>query len=282
MFDLFRPMEALAQREQRLHYRQFLADRDGTPDVAARTLSHREERLTRFLNPGIQPRELDRGLFDAQYARFDASRRTSPEALLLLTLVKMNAAEAFGVDSSYPKALRRARSLEDDLELILLIEETYHTKILLSSALLYDIAVDAPYSPPAGLRLLIAGIEHAPEAIARPLTLAAEILGTVSFLGLLHAARRICASDPELRDAVEERLTDVLIDEIGHISFNRMCLAERGLARARSLLPWVARGLGGAIPEFEALGLEVSSRGVDDLLSARRLPEAVRQAAFIA
>jgi hypothetical protein len=275
-------MPADAQREQRARYREFLADRDGTPDVAARTLSHRAARLARFLRPSLAPRELDRGLFEAQYARFDPSRRTSPEALLILTLVKVNAAEAFGVDSSYPKALRRARSRGDDLELILLIEETYHTKILLSSALLYGIVVQAPYHPPAGLRLLIAGIEHAPEAIARPLTLAAEVLGAVSFLNLLHAARQIFGADPELRDAVEERLTDVLIDEIGHISFNRMCLNERGLERARSFLPWVARGLGGAIPEFNALGLEVSSRSVDDILGSRRLPEAVRQAAFIA
>jgi hypothetical protein len=76
MVDLFRPMGPEAQREQRRCYRQFLADRDGTPDVAARTLSHREERLTRFLHPVLAPRELDRGLFDAPYARFDASRRS--------------------------------------------------------------------------------------------------------------------------------------------------------------------------------------------------------------
>jgi len=282
MFDLFRPMLPEAQHEQRLGYRQFLAARDGAPDVAARTLSHREGRLQAFLSPRLAPRELDRRLFDAQYARFDASRATSREALLILTLVKVNAAEAYGVNSSFPAALRRAQALDDDLELILLIEETYHTKILLSSALLYGISVDAPYTPPAALRLLIAGIEHAPQAIARPLTLASEILGTVAFLKLLYATREICSSDPELRDAVEERLTDVLVDEIGHISFNRMCLGKSGLERARSLLPWVARGLSGAIPEFGALGLDVTSRGVEEVLSSSQLPEAVRRAAFIA
>jgi len=282
MFDLFRPLPPEAQREQRLAYRSFLADRDGTPDIAARTLSYREERMKLFLRPGLAPRELDRGSFEAQYARFDPSRPTSREALLILALVKVNAAEAYGVNSSYPKALRRARALDDDLELMLLIEETYHTKILLSSALLYGIAVDGPYTPPPSLRLLIAGIEHAPEVLARPLTMAAEILGTALFSNLLHVARDVCQADPELRDALEERLTDVLIDEIGHISFNRMCLGERGLERVRSLLPWVARGLAGAMPELGALGLEVTGRGIEDVLSARRLPESVRQAAFIA
>jgi hypothetical protein len=280
--NVFCPMLPAVRREQRVRYRQFLADRDGVPDVESRTLSRREERLSRFLHPLLESRELDRGLFDAQYARFDASRPTSRQMLLILTLVKVNAAEAFGVNSTYPKALRKARLLDDDLELMLLLEETYHTKILLSSALLYGIEVQAPYTPPAGLRALIAGIEYAPETISRPLTLAAEVLGTVAFLNLLYAAREISSGDPELRDALEERLTDVLIDEIGHISFNRMCLGEPGLARARKLLPWVARGLNGAVPEFKALGLEVSCQGLDALLTSKRLPESVRCAAFIA
>lgn len=282
MIDLFRPLAPAAQREQRRAYRRFLADRDGTPDIAARTLSNREARLKRFLAPSLAPRALDRAAFDAQYARFDPARATSREALLVLTLVKVNGAESYGVNGSYPTALRRAQAQDDDLELILLIEETYHTQILLSSALLFGITVEAPYVPPPSLRLLIAGIEHAPEALARPLTLAAEILGATAFLALLHAARDIFGADGELCDAVEERLSDVLVDEIGHISFNRLCLGERGLARARSLLPWVARGLAGAIPEFRALGLELEARGVDELFDPRRLPESVRRQAFIA
>ena len=189
MLDIFSPMHPTEQREKRVTYRRFLADRDGAPDVERRTLSRREETMTRFERPLAGRRALDRALFDAQYARFDPSRPTPDEMLLLLTLVKVNAAEAFGVNSTYNQALRQATANQDDLELVLLIEETYHTKILLSSTRLYGLDVHGPYTPPLALRALIGGIAHAPEAVSRPLTMASEIFGTLSFLKLLHATR---------------------------------------------------------------------------------------------
>ncbi|MEP7051111.1 MAG: hypothetical protein ABJB12_12200 [Pseudomonadota bacterium] len=282
MIDIFSPMSSDARREQRVAYRGFLAERDGVPDLERRTLSRREQSLGRFMLPLAAQRGLDRPLFASQYAKFDRARATSPELLLLITLVKVNAAEAFGVNSTYEQAFRRAAHEQDDLELVLLIEETYHTKILLSTARLYGMDVQAPYTPPTALRALIGGIAHAPEFLSRPLTLASEIFGTLSFLKLLQAARTILKHDPELRDAVEERLTEVLIDEIGHIAFNRMCLGRAGLAQARAMLPLVARGLRNAMPEFEALGVELSCAGAESVTTSAALPEEVRRAAFIA
>lgn len=282
MLDIFAPMKSAARQEHRLAYRKFLADRDGLADVEQRTLSRREQTMSRFLRPLAVERELDRALFAAQYEKFDRTRRTPPEMLLLITLVKVNAAEAFGVNSTYERALRRATAEQDDLELILLIEESYHTKILLSSARLYGMDVQAPYEPPTALRALIGGIASTPEFLSRPLTLASEIFGTLSFLKLLYAARSVLKHDPELRDAVEERLTEVLIDEIGHIAFNRMCLGRAGLAQARAMLPLVARGLRSAMPEFEALGIELSHEGAESITTSQSLPEEVRRAAFVA
>lgn len=282
MIDIFSPMNSEARAEQRLAYRSFLANRDGIPDLERRTLSRREENMTRFMRPLASRRELDRTLFGSQFEKFDPARATSPEMLLLITLVKANAAEAFGVDSTYEVALHRATQEQDDLELVLLIEESYHTKILLSTARLYGMDVQAPYTPPTALRALIGGIAHAPEFISRPLILASEILGTLSFLQLLHAARAILKHDPELRDAVEERLTEVLIDEIGHIAFNRMCLGRAGLARARAMLPLVALGFRNTMPEFEALGIRLSCAGAESVTTSAALPEAVRRAAFVA
>lgn len=282
MPDIFAPMKPAARREQRVAYRNFLAERDGVPDVQRRTLSRREESMARFQRPLARERALDRALFQAQYERFDPARDTPLEMLLLMTLVKVNAAEAFGVSSTYEQALARASESEDDLELVLLIEESYHTKILLSSALLYGVDVQAPYTPPTALRALIGGIARAPEFVSRPLTLASEIFGTLGFLKLLSAARSILKHDPELRDAVEERLVEILIDEVGHITFNRMCLGRAGLVQTRALLPLVASGLRGAIPEFGALGIDLSSRGAERIMSSDGLPEEVRRAAFIA
>jgi hypothetical protein len=280
MLDLFSPLPVDARREHRTAYRQFLADRDGVLDVERRTLSRREEMMARHLRPVPHPRPLDRPLFDKQYADFDPRVETSPEMLLLLAIVKTNAAEAYGVSQGVASASKLLSKGHDDLELLLLVEETYHTKILLSTSLLYGVEVTAPYTPRAALRAIIGTIVTLPEFMARPLTLAAEIVGTIMFMNLLHLSARLLKDEPELRDAVEERVTEILTDELGHISYNRMCLGGAGLAQARVLVTLVALGLKNAIPEFSVLGLAPSPD--THAIAPTSLPEVVRRSAYLA
>jgi hypothetical protein len=284
MPDLFVALSPAARREQRASYYQFLLARDGALDVEKRTLSHREEGMVRYSKALPSVRQLDRKLFEDQYAAFDASIPTPPEVLLLLALVKVNAAEAYGVNTNFDKALRKLTLQGDPLELTLLVEELYHTRILLSSAVLYGMEINAPYKPSTGLRALIHGIGHSPEFLSRALTLAGEIMGTLFFLELLGKAGQILRHDAELRDAIEERLCEIMIDEIGHISFNRMLLGSGGLALARSILPLVATALSGAIPEVAVLGAlpTASESDLTALATGRGLPEHVRRVAFLA
>jgi hypothetical protein len=145
--------------------------------------------------------------------------------------------------------------------------------------------VTAPYEPPATLRAFISAVAVAPEAIARPLTLAGEIMGTLLFVNMLESARRHLAHDPELRDAFEERIVDVLIDEIGHISYNRMHMSTICLAQTRALVPFVVGGLSSAAPELVRLGLlpRHPCRSIVALLrEPAQLPECVRKQAFFA
>lgn len=281
MTDLFAPLSPAARSDSRRAYRSFLADRDGTLDVTRRTLSLREARMARHLRPFPRPRPLDRALFERQYRAFDRKVETPADVLLLLALVKTNAAEAYGVNRAFDKVYRRAVREKDDVELVLLVEETYHTKILLSTSNLYGVEVTAPFSPKAALRAIIGGIADMPEVVSRPMTLAAEILGTLGFLKLLGAAGRVLEHDPELRDEVEERIIEILVDEIGHVSFNRACLGAPGLAQARLLLPLVARGFKSQIGEIDALGITLAAEP-EALVGPRSLlPEAVRAAAFL-
>ena len=284
MLDVFSPMQPDEQRSKRSDYRQFLIERDGTPDLERRTLTRREAGMARYTSPLSRLREIDRALFQRQYARFSPKCQMPAEAALLMALVKINGAEAYAVEQNYDLVRDRhlRRQGEDDIELLLHIEETYHTRILLSSAALYGLSIDAPFRPPAGFRALITSITRGPERLSRPLVLAGEIVGMITFTNLLHAARDILKHDPELRDAIEERVTEVLIDEIGHISFNRMLLGPAGLALARQLLPLVAAGSAQAVPVLGALGLKPSAAGAADITSSARLPAAVREAAFLA
>jgi hypothetical protein len=281
MSSAFSALPVEARREQRLAYRSFLEARDGAVDVERRTLSRREERMHRFLTPAASTREIDRALFDEQYARYDARRETSREVLLLLALVKINAAEAYGVERMIEPLKARVRKDADDLELVVTIEEDYHTKILLSASVLYGMSITAPYRPRASLRALMGAIATVSHSMSRPIILVAELLGTTYFLDLLRVAREVLRDLPEVRDAVEERLIDVIIDEVGHVSYNRLCLGPLGLAQARMICPIVAAGLGDVVPEFRTLGLTLGTN-VDRPLFERELPEQVRREAFFA
>ncbi len=281
MHDLYSPLAVDARRESRAQYRQYLVDRDGVLDLERRTLSRREQLMERHLRPVADPRPLDRPLFDAQYADFKPGVETPPEMLLLLALVKTNAAEAYGVSQTIEKTYRRLmKGQEDDVELMLLVEETYHTKILLSTSLLYGVEVTAPFTPAAALKMLIGSIATLPQFLSRPLVLAGEILGTIMFMNLLQVSERVLKHDPELRDGVQERLTEILVDELGHVSFNRMCLGGAGLAQARALVPMVALALRSTIPEYSALGLVPSPD--TQVIAPTSLPEVVRRTAYLA
>jgi len=278
--EVFTAVPKDARASIRREYRSFLHARDGEVDLEKRTLSRREKDMGRFLIRGR--REIDHDLFESQYIRFDPKKKTSNEELLLLSLVKVNAAESYGVAQTIEPALAAAASGADDTELVLLVEEFYHTKILLSAACLYGLEVGAAAEPHVGLRALVASIASLPQTLARPLTLAGEIMGVLTFLELLDVARRVLAHAPEVRDAVEERLCEILIDELGHVSFQRLCMGPIGLLQAKALLPMVAFGLKGAIPEVSALGARFSSPLARiDALAADDLPETVRKRAFI-
>ncbi len=284
LVDIFRPLAPEARRENLAAYKSFLAARDGALDLEKNQLRRREEGMLRYERPLSRIREIDRDLFAAQYASFNPKVETPPEVLLLVALVKVNGAEAYGVHKTFDKVLRRAMKNDDTNEITLLVEETYHTRILLSTALSYGIDVKTAYKPPTALRALITTIGKSPMFLARPLTLASEVLGILMFLNLLEKSRVILRHDPELRDAVEERLSEIITDELGHMTFNRSCLGAAGIAQARMLLPIVATGLSGTFPDLNALGTmsSASDEDVASLVSGRRLPEQVARSAFIA
>jgi hypothetical protein len=283
LIDVFRHVPLEARRENLAAYQAFLNDRDGALDLDKKQLRRREEGMLRYEKPLPRIRDIDRELFAKQYQSFDPKAEMAPELLLLLALVKMNAAEAYAVNVGYERTLRRAVKNHDSCELIATVEETYHTRILVSTAQLYGVEVDAAYEPPAALRGLIGTIVRSPTALARPLTLASEVLAVLMFINLLEKSRVVLRHDPELRDSVEERICEIMTDEIGHMSYNRNCVGPVGMMQARALLPMVALGLSGVFPELNALGAMSAASGdeITSLVTGRRLPGQVVQSAFV-
>jgi hypothetical protein len=284
MRDLFATASKDLRRAKLQEYEAYLSERDGEMNLQERTLAKRELGMQRFETPPPVPRNLDAEEFQRQYVKFDRKRALSAEMLMLLSLVKVNAAEAWGVTRSFQKAMDLALRAGDKTELLILCEETYHTRILLSAANLYGIEVNDPYVPPSGLRILIGGIVSAPKSIARPLTLAGEIIGTLAFTKLLSLVPSVLKDAPEVRDAIEERLIEICTDEHGHVSYNRLLSNAIELAETRLLLPLTARALSSALPELCMLGAFPRNvlQDLALLTDPKKLPEAVRRNAFMA
>ncbi len=280
MFNAFTALPKEARAEHLAASRSYLGARAGDPDVGRRQLSRREALMGRY-SSFRSDRTLDKELSDKHNQESDPQVPTSPEMLLWPALVKINAAEAFGVNAHFATALARAvKALEDgndDIDLTLLVEESYHTRILLSTASIYGFEIEQPFVPPFSLRTLIAMLGSVPPTLSRPLVLASELLGTVAFMGLFVRAGEVLRDQPEIRDAVEERIIEVLVDEVGHVTFNRLCLGSFGLSQARALLPMVAMGMKNVIPEMNVLGAKFTS----DTSILKRMPEEVKRAAFV-
>jgi hypothetical protein len=283
MFDLFAAAPKDLRRARLQEYRHYLVDRDGEMDLQQRTLSRREEAIRRYESRPALVRDMDEVEFRKQYAAFEKRKMLAPEMLLLLALVKVNSAEAYGVARNFNRTMDRALKDDNDSELRILLEEGYHTRILLSTANRYGIEIREPYHPPSALRVLIGGIATAPMAIARPLTLAGEIIATLMFAKLVGVTQRVLKHDPETRDAVTERVVEICTDECGHISYNRMHMGPADLAQTRLILPMTARIMASVFPELVALGAyPVDVMQELPLLDPRRLPECVRDQAFVA
>ncbi len=282
MPSLFEPPAPESVQGELRAYAAYLEQHDGAPDFERRTLSARERETVRFERaPTCYDGPFDDALFERQLRRYDDAVPTSPEMQLLLCLVKVNANEAYGVERVLARPLPE-KGIAAWLHHVVLLEEGYHTRLLLSSARLFGVRVAETAPPVAITRTLVAGIASLPDVVARPVTLAAEAIGIATFLRAIGAVRRVFASRPALRDALEERIARVLVDEIGHLSFHRLIARPGTFGALHALLPAVALGTRGALREAELLGiLPVPVREAWSL-DVRKLPDEVRRQAFVA
>ena len=259
-------------------YMRYLDRRDGETAADGETLARREESLARLRAQKVRfTGEVDLQLFNDQYQRFSHSRKTPPELMLLLAFVKINSHEAFAVD-----AVTRIRKHIPAAEKRVINQERYHTQLLLSAADLFGVPVTGAALPPRTLKVMVAGLARTPSWIMHPVTMAAELLGVASFKRLLTATRRVLRHQPELRDAMEERVMEVFTDEVGHLSYNRLRLGASGMAAVKLMLPALLTGFKGTLPELDLLcGGPMTAADVAGV-SFEDMPQAARDRAFVA
>ena len=114
----------------------------------------------------------------------------------------------------------------------------------------------------------------------RQFVLASEVHGIYLFSWVLERIQALLKNEPELRDAMSQRLIEVLIDEVGHVTYNRLVIGSDNLGLAKYLTHNISKSAALITPELKALGYDkkvVAGFGAFDF---NKLPEEVRRRSF--
>jgi hypothetical protein len=255
----FDPFAVLTHEERERHlsaYGRFLAERDGEPDLERRVLPRREAWFAELEKKPVAWR----GAIDNDgFARQQRGERTGPldaRTVWLVAIAKSNEGERYGVEIElerfYGPDAAENRANADRLYLHLMLEEHYHTKILLEACRACGLSVE-PRVPPWTQRWLIHGMQYLPERLRWIPVLAGEVLGTAVFRRLRDACD-LFAEEPEVEARLRHLLDEIALDEALHVAYLRARLGPVAVRAARWLLPLVAASVTRGVPQLTALG----------------------------
>lgn len=239
---LFTPLPPAARARIGSDFIAFARERDGEPDVKRRLLSRREE-FFRRLESRPRPPWDGEPVSQADFDDFFQGRRPMREALpltsWLVRVARANEGEGWGVDyllerGGFDGLGRGGQTLapRDFADL----EETYHTRLMRAAVNLFGVDYELR-DPPRVIQGSVRLMAHLPQRASYMLLLAGEMMGTVAFAQMQAEGSRLLADHPAVAAWVRELLDEILIDEVGHVTFLLGCMngwqlgIVRGLAR---------------------------------------------------
>jgi len=229
LFTALPPAERRALGER---YLAFVRERDGEPDLARRTLARRESwfaQLRTAAVPAWTGERIDPTAFKQWHLGERTLRDASPLVVWLVALARANEGEEWGVDYLLDRGgfqgLGKHGALQprDFADL----EETYHTRIFKEIVALFGLDFELR-PPPRPIQQSVKLMAYLPESLSFTLLAAGELMGTVAFLELAERAERLLAAHPALLTRVRDLLDEILIDEVGHVTY---LLGSMGPAR---------------------------------------------------
>jgi len=254
-FDPFRTLDAGQRRRHLEGYRRHLERRNGTPDLAARTLSRREQALREIESKSVEwEGEIDPYGFFAHFFDHSAPPAIDARTLWLLVAAKINEGESYGVDLELKAFLERGQEDVDPIELQLMLEEQYHSRILVEACRTCGIELTLQ-TPRWGQRWMIHLIQILPERLRWIPVLTGEVLGA-HLLKVLLDHCHLFAAEPEVEARLRFLLGEIWLDEVFHVAFLRARLQPRAIRMARAMLPLAMRTLMNGIPELSVLGCD--------------------------
>jgi hypothetical protein len=257
---LFTPLPPALRRTLPDDYVAFVRERDGDPDVAARTLSKREawfEALRRTPAPVWRGERVGPADFAAWHRGERALCEASPLTVWLVAIARANEGEGWGVDYLLARGgfqglgrggVLKPRDFAD-------LEETYHTRIFREIVRLFGLDFEMR-DPPVPIQRSVKVMARLPERLSFILLAAGELMGTVAFLRLASWGDDLLAGHAAVQERVRALLDEVLVDEVGHVTYllGSMSRFELSLVRRLALayLAYSRRSYGGDHQESSA------------------------------
>lgn len=220
---LFQPLPEAQRRRIAEDFVAFALRRDGTPDVRRRSLAARDAFFVELATRA--PVRWEGAPIDAaEFERWHRRERSLAGAPALIAwLVKVaraNEGEGWGVEYLLARGgfdglgaggRLQPRDFAD-------LEETYHTRLLREVVRLFGVDY-ALRTPPWAVQQSVKLMAHLPQRASYMLLLAGELMGTVAFAHMARQGERLLGAQPALCARVRELLDEILVDEVGHVTF---------------------------------------------------------------
>lgn len=236
---LFTPLSAEARARIADDFIAFALTRDGEPNVRQRTLARREA-FFRELASQSAPAWEGEPVSQSDFTRWHVGERplldAPPLIVWLVRIARAQEGEGWGVDYLLSrggfdglgqKGRLRPRDFAD-------LEEVYHTRIMHEVVRLFGVDFELRV-PPQSIQQPVKLMAHLPQRASYLLLLAGELMGTVAFSMLAAKGERLLEGYPAIQARVRLLLDEILVDEIGHVTFLLGSMTAWELAIIRQL-----------------------------------------------
>lgn len=252
VLDPFRILDKDEKQQQINSYLNYLKQADGERDIRNKSLSKRDERFADF----EQKLETERSSsvpLDEIHQYMDSTPPDSLDKRLLWLLIaaKANRGEKYGADKKVNDLHEHGVGNLSDIAQYILLDEQYHTKILVSACNICNLDVEIP-DPPKMLQVVINQMLKLPKLPSDLLIFLREVVGVHTFQLMLDNVG-LFSDDPLLEKNLENLISEILNDEVGHVVYCRSQLGPNSMKLAKQLVGLMGRRILSEIPEIGIL-----------------------------
>jgi hypothetical protein len=250
---------SLAERAHAFEdYWSYLLMRDGTLEEGAQSLERKADYYqTLQMHPVHAQTRLTSARTMAELSNRLATQdlaQADRRLLVLTAIYKFACHEAAGIQAAWKStpAWEQCRNLTDRITRYHLCEEFCHLRLFAEMFKVFGLCVDWPQlSWP--IRTAYAAFARFPDWVLAPVAFDSEVMGMMFYRHTWRVLEEVFASEPEALERLHELLSEIMVDELGHIGERRSFLGNSGIGVARKTLPVMMRKFFAAIPEAEAV-----------------------------